>query len=81
MTYEGLALSDLELLKVMAVARETRALVMVHAENYDVIRFLTEQLEQAGRTAPRFTPPPARSSPSARRPIARSRWRSCPPSP
>ena len=38
----------------MAVARETRALVMVHAENYDVIRFLTEQLEQAGRTAPRF---------------------------
>lgn len=54
MTYEGLALSDLELLKVMAVARETRALVMVHAENYDVIRFLTEQLEQEGRTAPRF---------------------------
>lgn len=54
MTYEGLALSDLELLKVMAVARETRALVMIHAENYDVIRFLTEQLEQAGRTAPRF---------------------------
>lgn len=54
MTYEGLALSDLELLKVMAVARETRALVMVHAENYDVIRYLTDQLEQAGRTAPFF---------------------------
>lgn len=54
MTYEGLALSDLEMLKVMAVARETRALVMVHAENYDVIRYLTDQLEQAGKTAPRF---------------------------
>ncbi len=54
MTYEGLALSDLEMLKVMAVAREKRALVMVHAENYDVIRFLTDQLEQAGKTAPRF---------------------------
>lgn len=54
MTYDGLALSDLEMLKVMAVARETRALVMVHAENYDVIRYLTEQLEQAGKTAPRF---------------------------
>ena len=54
MTYEGLALSDLELLKVMAVARETRALVMVHAENYDVIRYLTDPLEQAGKTAPRF---------------------------
>lgn len=54
MTYEGLALSDLEMLKVMAVARETRALVMVHAENDDIIRYLTDQLEQAGRTAPRF---------------------------
>ncbi len=54
MTYEGLALSDLEMLKVMAVARETRALVMVHAENYDVIRYLTDQLERAGNTAPRY---------------------------
>ena len=54
MTYEGLALSDMELLKVMSVARETGALVMVHAENYDAIRFLTDRLEQAGKTAPRF---------------------------
>ena len=49
-----LALSDLEILRVMSVARETRALVMVHAENYDAIRFLTDKLEQAGRTAPKF---------------------------
>jgi dihydropyrimidinase len=54
MTYEGLALSDLEMLNVMAVARETGALVMVHAENYDAIRFLTDRLERAGHTAPRF---------------------------
>ncbi len=54
MTYEGLALSDLQMLQVMAVARDTRALVMVHAENYDVIRYLTDQLERAGNTAPRF---------------------------
>jgi dihydropyrimidinase len=54
MTYEGLALSDLEMLNVMAVARETGALVMVHAENYDAIRFLTERLERAGKTAPHF---------------------------
>jgi dihydropyrimidinase len=53
MTYEGLALSDLEILKVMAVARETGALVMVHAENYDAIRFLTDRLERAGKTASR----------------------------
>jgi dihydropyrimidinase len=54
MTYEGMALSDMEMLKVMAVARETGALVMVHAENYDIIRFLTDQLEQAGKTEPKF---------------------------
>lgn len=54
MTYEGLALSDLEILKVMSVARETGALVMVHAENYDAIRFLTERLERDGRTAPHY---------------------------
>ena len=54
MTYEGLALSDLEMLNVMSVARETGALVMVHAENYDAIRFLTDRLERAGRTAPHF---------------------------
>jgi dihydropyrimidinase len=54
MTYEGLALSDIEMLNVMAVARETGALVMVHAENYDAIRFLTDRLERAAKTAPHF---------------------------
>lgn len=54
MTYEGLALSDMEMLKVMSVARETGALVMVHAENYDAIRFLTDRLEQAGKTGTKY---------------------------
>jgi dihydropyrimidinase len=54
MTYEGMALFDMEMLKVMSVARETGALVMVHAENYDAIRFLTDRLERAGKTAPHF---------------------------
>jgi dihydropyrimidinase len=54
MTYEGLALADREILEVMSVARETGALVMVHAENYDAIRFLTDRLELAGKTAPRY---------------------------
>jgi dihydropyrimidinase len=54
MTYEGLALSDREMLEVMAVARETGALVMVHAENYDAIRFLTDRLERLGKTAPAY---------------------------
>jgi dihydropyrimidinase len=44
----------MEMLNVMSVARETGALVMVHAENYDAIRFLTDRLERAGHTAPRF---------------------------
>ena len=39
---------------MFSTARETGALVMVHAENYDAIRFLTERLERAGNTAPRF---------------------------
>ena len=54
MTYQDLALTDFQMLEVFEVARRTGALVMVHAENYDAIRFLTDRLESAGRTAPRF---------------------------
>jgi dihydropyrimidinase len=54
MTYEGLALTDHQILEVMTVARTTGALVMVHAENYDIIRFLTKQLEDEGKRAPKF---------------------------
>jgi dihydropyrimidinase len=52
MTYEALKLADYEILQVLAVARENGALVMVHAENDDAIRFLAERLERAGRTEP-----------------------------
>src|SRR5258708_25635859 len=45
---------DMEMVNVMSVARGTGALVMVHAENYDAIRFLTDRLERAGKTAPRY---------------------------
>jgi len=54
MTYQDLALTDIELLEVFSTARETGALVMVHAENYDAIRFLTDRLERAGKTAPHY---------------------------
>lgn len=54
MTYEGLALSDYEILSVLSVARETGATVQIHAENYDAIRFLTDKLEQSGKTAPYY---------------------------
>ncbi len=54
MTYDDLVLNDRQLLEVFAVARRERALVMVHAEGYDTIKFLTEKLESEGRTAPYY---------------------------
>ena len=54
MTYDDLVLNDRQLLEVFAVARREQALVMVHAEGYDSIKFLTERLEAAGKTAPYF---------------------------
>ena len=54
MTYDDLVLNDRELLEVFDVARRERALVMVHAEGYDAIRFMTERLEREGNTAPYY---------------------------
>jgi dihydropyrimidinase len=54
MTYDDLKLSDREILEVMSVARETGALVMVHAENNDAIRFLADRLERAAKTEPYY---------------------------
>ena len=54
MTYDDLVLSDRGLLEVFEVARREGALVMVHCEGYDAIRFLTERLERVGRTAPYY---------------------------
>ena len=54
MTYDGLALNDMQILETMAVAKETGALMMIHAENYDMIRFLTAKLEKQGDTAPYY---------------------------
>jgi len=54
MTYDDLMLNDRELLEVFEVARRERALVMVHAEGYDAIKFMTERLEREGKTAPYY---------------------------
>jgi dihydropyrimidinase len=54
MTYDGLALTDMQIMETMAVAKETGALIMIHAENYDMIRFLTAKLEKQGDKAPYF---------------------------
>jgi dihydropyrimidinase len=54
MTYDDLVLTDRQLLEVFECARNCGALVMVHCEGYDAIRFMTERLEQAGKTAPYY---------------------------
>ncbi len=52
MTYERLKLDDRQLLDVLSVARREGALVMVHAENHDVIAWMTERLLQGGHGLP-----------------------------
>lgn len=54
MTYDALKLDDRQILDVLALARREGAMTMIHAENSDCIAWLTEQLELAGKTAPRF---------------------------
>jgi len=54
MTYDKLKIDDRQMLEVLTVARRERAMVMVHAENHDVIKWLGEKLLEAGHTAPKF---------------------------
>ena len=54
MTYDDLVLNDEELLKVFEVAKKEKTLVMVHAEGYDAIRYLTKKLEAEGKLAPYY---------------------------
>lgn len=54
MTYDDLKLSDGQILDVLHVARESGALVMVHAENSDCITWLTRRLDEAGMTQPKY---------------------------
>lgn len=53
MTYEGLRLNDAQILATMDTARRTGALVMVHCENEDAIRYLIGRHEAEGDVAPR----------------------------
>ena len=54
MTYDGLKLSDREILEVLWLARREQAMTMVHCENHDVISWLTDRLEMLGRNAPKY---------------------------
>ncbi|TFF23122.1 dihydropyrimidinase [Jiella endophytica] len=53
MTYEDLRLNDAEILATMDCARRTGALVMVHCENEDAIRYLIGRHEADGDVAPK----------------------------
>lgn len=54
MTYEGMRLSDRQILDVLAAARREGGFTMIHAENADCIAWLTDQLLEAGHVAPAF---------------------------
>jgi dihydropyrimidinase len=54
MTYDLLQLDDHQMLDILALARREGAFVMVHAENYDMIRWLTARLLDRGLAAPRY---------------------------
>lgn len=54
MTYDLLRLNDRQMLDILALARREGALVMVHAENHDMIQWLADRLLQKGMSAPRY---------------------------
>lgn len=54
MTYDDLVLRDREILDVLRIARQYGAMVMIHAEGHDQIKYMTDKLEQAGKTAPYY---------------------------
>lgn len=54
MTYDTLKLDDAQLLDVLSVADREGALVMIHAENHDMIRWIAHRLLERGHVAPKF---------------------------
>jgi dihydropyrimidinase len=54
MTYDLLRLDDRQMLDILALARREGALVMVHAENHEMIKWLAGRLLDQGLGAPRY---------------------------
>ncbi len=54
MTYDRLRLHDEQLLDLMQAAKETGALVCVHAENHGLIAWAGRRLVAQGKTAPKY---------------------------
>jgi dihydropyrimidinase len=54
LTYDPLHLDDRQFLRVLAAARRTGALVTVHCENYEAIRWRAAALLADGKTEPKY---------------------------
>jgi dihydroorotase-like cyclic amidohydrolase len=52
MTYDALKLKDGELLDVMLATRKHNFTTMIHAENGEVVEWMTKKLEERGMTEP-----------------------------
>lgn len=54
MTYEALQLRDNQILDVLLEARRNQITTMIHAENGDVLNWMTDQLEARGMVEPKY---------------------------
>jgi dihydropyrimidinase len=54
MTYDAMRLDDHQMLDILALARREGALVMIHAENHDMIKWLANRLLEKGLGNPRY---------------------------
>jgi len=54
MTYEMLKINDHQILDVLSLARKYGAMTMIHAENNDIINWLSERLLTRGKVEPKF---------------------------
>lgn len=75
MTYAALQLRDDQILSVLLSARQNHIFTMIHAENGDVLNWLTDQLESANLIAPKYhahSRPPILEAEATNRAIALS---------
>ncbi|KAL4817417.1 hypothetical protein BDW67DRAFT_190344 [Aspergillus spinulosporus] len=75
MTYQALQLRDGDILSVLLAARKNKILTMIHAENGEVLDWLTHQLEAAKLYAPKYhsnSRPPILEAEATNRAIALS---------
>lgn len=73
LTYDPLYIDDRQYLRVLAAARRAGALVTVHCENYEAIRWRSAALVADGRVAPKYhawSRPPAVEREATHRAIA-----------